>query len=222
MWTALWWKEVRECGLYAGLALLAQVHLIGAGIGLPLIPFLSSGRGNEIPFLSNYNFDRQMYFTAIAVIAAVVLGLQQTLWESWRQTTLFLLHRPMPRDRIFLAKLSAGAALLLLVTAVPLGIYCLWAATPGTHASPFYWSMTEPSWRSALIAVVCYLGAFLAGLRPAHWLGSRTWPAIAAIVLALLLKLPHQWIPLAYLVLFGLMAALMISILDLARQREFP
>lgn len=223
MWTVLWWKEVRECGLYAGLALLAILHAIGAGMDLPLIPLIDSGRNGEIPFLSHQNFNRQTQFGVIAVVAAIVFGLHQTVWESWRQTTLFLLHRPMPRRDIFLGKLAAGTVLLLAVTAVPLIVYSLWAATPGTHASPFYWSMTEPWWRSVLVAIVCYLGAFLAGIRPALWIGSRTWPAIAVIVLAHLVTFDLPvWTPWKYLILAALIAALLVSILDAACHREYP
>ena len=57
MWTALLSKELRECGLFAGLALLAQMQLLGSGMDMSLIPLLSSGRGTEIPFLSKRAFD---------------------------------------------------------------------------------------------------------------------------------------------------------------------
>lgn len=142
MWTALLSKELRECVLYAGVALLAQVHFLGAGMDLPLIPLLTSPRGNEIPFLSNGNSNLEGTFTMIAVLIAIVLGLHQSMWESWRQTSLFLLHRPLPLVQIFLAKLLTGTSLVMAVTVIPLGVYCLWAATPNTHASPFFWSMT--------------------------------------------------------------------------------
>ncbi len=224
MWTALLSKELRECGLYAGLALLALVQIVGSGMDLPLIPFLDSGRGQEIPFVPSYVFTRETQFTTVAVILAIVIGLHQTLWESWRQTTLFLLHRPLPRRQMFVAKLAAGGILLVAITAIPLAVYSLWAATPGTHASPFYWSMTEPWWRTIAAALVCYLGAFLSGLRPAYWLGSRTWPAIAAVLLALLLKFEFEWLwpPLIYTGLLLLGALLMYSILDVAERREYP
>lgn len=222
MWKALWWKELREGSLYAGLALLAQIQVLGAGMDLPLIPALGDGRQAEIPFVSYYNFDRSTNFTIIAVLTAIVLGLHQTLWESWRQTTLFLLHRPIPRQQIFLHKLAAGTVLLFAVTAIPLLIYCLWAATPGTHASPFYWSMTEKWWRSVMIAVVCYFGTFLTGLRTARWIGSRTWPAITAFVVAFLLGYPPILIPLVYLALLGLIGLLLVSILDVGQTREYP
>jgi len=215
-------KELRECGLYAGLALIAQIHILGSGMDLPLVPFLSRGRGQEIPFLFSYEGNRETTFTVIAIVAGIVLGLHQSVWESWRQTTLFLLHRPMPRTQIFLGKLAAGLLILLGVTALPLLIYGLWAAAPGTHASPFFWGMTDNWWRSVAIALVCYLGAFLSGLRPAHWIGSRTWPLIAALVLALGLKYMPVWMPIVYATYVMLMASILCLILETARVREFP
>jgi len=218
MWTALLTKELRECGLYAALALAAIVHFLGGGMGLPLIP-MGDGRGNEIPFLSE---GREAEFLTVAIIAACVLGLHQTMWESWRQTTLVLLHRPVPREWLFLGKLAAGAILLVAITAVPLLVYCLWAATPGTHASPFFWGMTESWWRTVPIALVCYLGAFLAGLRPARWIGSRVWPVVAAISVAVALKYVLIWIPLIYVGFLALSGVLLSSILQTARTREYP
>ena len=226
MWTALLSKELRECGLFAGLALLAQMQLLGSGMDMSLIPLLSSGRGTEIPFLSKRAFDmmsdRELMFITIAIISAIVIGLNQTLMESWRQTSLFLLHRPMPRSQIFLVKLAAGGLILLDDCVDPFMIYCLWAATPGTHASPFFWSMTEPWWHSVLVAFACYLGAFLTGIRPANWIGSRTWPLIAATGMALGLKLAPVWTAVVYAGLVALIACLVISILNTTRHREYP
>ena len=219
----LLFKELRECRLYAGLALIAILHCIGSGMDLPLIPFLSSPRGQEIPFLTAFNGSgREVMFTSIAIIAAVVLGLHQSLWESWRQTTLFLLHLPMSRTEIFLHKLFAGTVIILSITSVPLLVYSVWAATPGTHASPFFWGMTDPWWRSIAIAVVCYLGAFQTGLRPGHWLGSRTWPFVAALTLSLLMKYVPVWMSINYLGFAALIVCFTITILETARTREFP
>jgi hypothetical protein len=219
MWTALIIKELRECGLYAGLALLAVVHYLGEGMDLPLVPGFSYGRQNEIPFIAE---GRENTVVVIAMVAAAVLGLHQTVWESWRQTTLFLLHRPVPREWLFYGKLITGAALLVAITAIPLLAYCLWAVTPGTHASPFFWGMTESWWRTVPMALVCYLGAFLAGLRPARWLGSRTWPLLTAVLTVVALKYVPVWAPVFYLGSIALSVLLLLSILHTARMREYP
>ena len=224
MWKALLSKELRECGLYAGLALVAEIHWIGAGMGLPLIPYLGGTNDYAIPFIPYYYRDnREVNFVIIGVLAAVVLGFHQTMWESWRQTALFLLHRPMSRPRIFAAKMVAGSSLVLVIMGIPLLVYCLWAAAPGTHASPFYWGMSEPWWRGVIVAVACYFGALLTGLRPANWIGSKAWPLAAAIVMAVGLgMIPGRWAPCAYVGLIALMAGLIVSILDVVRTREFP
>lgn len=223
MWTALLSKELRECSLYAALALLVQIHFLGAAMDLPLIPLLTDGRGSEIPFLSvYYGSNTESNFCATAVIAAIVLGLHQSIWESWRQTSLFLLHRPMPRQQLLYGKMLAGVSLILAVTALPLLVYSLWASAPGTHASPFFWGMTEGWWRTIGAAVVCYLGAFLTGIRPAYWIGSRTWPLVTAVVAALGLRYAPIWPSFAYLGFALLATGLLISILDIAKTREYP
>ncbi|WP_010583412.1 hypothetical protein [Schlesneria paludicola] len=223
MWTALLSKELRELSLYAGLALLVQIHFLGAAMDLPLIPYFSEGRGNEIPFLpAYYGSNAESNFCATAVIAAIAFGLHQSIWETWRQTTLFLLHRPMPRRQLLYGKMLAGLLLILAVTALPLLVYSLWAATPGTHASPFFWGMTEGWWRTIGLAVVCYLGAFLTGIRPAYWIGSRSWPLITALVAALGLRFAPIWPSVAYLGFGVLAAGLLVSILETAQSREYP
>lgn len=211
-------KELRECALIAVLALLGIVHFVGEGMGLPLLP-LARENSFEIPFL---NSTREGTILAIAIAAAVLVGLYQTLIESWRQTTLFLLHRPARREHLFYGKLAAGSLLLVTVIALPLAVYALWAAAPGTHASPFYWSMTEPWWRIAPAALVCYLGAFLSGLRPANWVGSRVWPLLPAIAAAVALKYIPVWPPLMYAGFVAVGALLLSSILETARTREYP
>jgi hypothetical protein len=72
-----------------------------------------------------------------------------------------------------------------LAAILPVLVYAIWAAMPGTHASPFFWSMTTMDWLLALGMSVVYFGAFLSGLRPARIFGSRFLP-LAGSVLALL------------------------------------
>ena len=225
MWKALLWKELRECGLYVGLAFIAQFQTLGSAMDLPLIPFFGGKRDQQIPFLSSYigtPSNSEFAFATITVIAAIVVGLHQTIWESWRQTNLFLLHRPMPRSQIFLAKLAAGGVMLTAISGLPLLVYCLWAAAPGTHASPFFWGFTDFWWRDVAIGLACYLGAFLTGLRPAWWIGSRTWPLLAAFVIAYCLRFVPGWMVLVYASYAVLAALLVVSILETARLREFP
>ena len=216
------WKELRECGLYAALALLAMVQVLGAAMDKPLIPGINEGHSGEIPFIPAWSSANEFNFALVAILAAILFAVQQTLWESWRQTTLFLLHRPMSRKGIYLTKLFGGTILLVAITTIPLITYILWAAAPGTHASPFYWSTTECWWRTIGICLAAYLGAFLTGIRPANWIGSKLLPLFASLIIAVGLRLLPGFPILAYLGFLVLYAALTYSIIDECQQREFP
>ena len=84
-----------------------------------------------------------------------------------------------------------GAGLYLAFSAVPILVYAWWAATPGTHAGPFEWSMTLPAWQLWLSITAIYLAAFLVGMRPARWIGSRLLPLVAVGLFVLLLQISH-------------------------------
>ena len=84
-------------------------------------------------------------------------------------------------------KLLVGVAVYLVCAAAAILVYAWWAATPGTHASPFEWSMTVPIWKVWITMPLLYLGAFLSGIRPARWVGTRLLPLAAAGTLVLLL-----------------------------------
>ena len=64
---------------------------------------------------------------------------------------------------------------------------------PGKHASPFFWWMTATAWEAWGVIAIVYLAAFLAGIRPARWFGTRLLPLAAGGVLAALLRLPMFW-----------------------------
>jgi hypothetical protein len=92
-------------------------------------------------------------------------------------------------------KLLIGAGLYLVCGALPILAYAWWALTPGKHASPFYWSMTLPAWKIWITMTGVYLGAFLSGIRPARWIGTRLLPLAAAGVLVFLIQfVPIWWI----------------------------
>ena len=180
MTAALVYKEFRETLPIAlvGLALLMLVAL--DAMGYSPVPDLLGGRFvGVIPFLGNQDqfFGR---FNMAAGLLAIALGFWHSLGDFWGEAHLFLLHRPVSRRTVYVTKLVMGLVAYLLCAAVPVLVYALWAATPGTHASPFEWSMTLPSWGAWFSAATVYLGAFLAGLRPAAWIGTRLAPLAAA------------------------------------------
>jgi hypothetical protein len=217
---ALAWKELREVwGITAialGCYLALTISLMGGMVfswvpGMPrepeTVPFVSGG------FMGG--------FTLISLVFAAALGFRQSAVEASRGTYLFLLHRPLRRETIFLVKLALGISVFLFCAAATIVLYGCWAATPGCHAGPFEWSMSESAWHLLLLMPLVYLGAFLSGLRPARWFGTRLLPlAAASVLLFLMTLLPAPWLlglPLA----FVLGAALVGNICFQARVRDY-
>jgi hypothetical protein len=175
MLASLAWKESREVAPLMALALVVQMYLLGAAIGVTFIPYVDT-RG-VIPFVNDF---AGVLLVIVGGLAAIALGLWQTTRESSGGTFPFLLHRPVARETIFAAKLLTGLTAYLIVAGVPLALYTLWAATPRTHASPFYWSLAASNWGAVMGLPLVYLGAFLAGLRPGRWVGSRLLPLVGS------------------------------------------
>src|SRR6185503_13555355 len=131
----------------------------------------------------------------------VALGFKQSLGDLLGDAQLFLLHRPLSRRRIYATKILVGLSVYLVCGVVPILIYAAWAALPGTHASPFAWSMTSPSWVIWLVLTAVYLGALLSGVRPAAWFGTRLAPLVAAVSLTLFIMYCWFAVALAFVVL---------------------
>ncbi len=213
MLTKLAMKELRETAWIAAAALAVYLYhtmAVTGNIGLWQTP----GRNNWIPFVGS---ELLSPFAMVAICLAVALGLRQTIGESARGTFLFLLHRPASRNRLICVKLLVGGGLYLLCSAVPIVIYAWWAATPATHASPFEWSMTFPIWKTWLAMLILYLGAFLSGLRPARWYGTRLFPLAATGGVAFVLA----FLPWGGILGLLLVVPLVAQILFVARTRDF-
>jgi ABC-type transport system involved in multi-copper enzyme maturation permease subunit len=221
-------KELRETAGLTALALLAFFVLVTHETGFSLFFDVTNpvnfGQGSAtIPFVHN---DFLIFFSLITGTFAILLGLRQSVWESLSGTYLFLLHRPLSRERIVAVRLTVGVALLLVCSGVPLFLYALWAALPGTHASPFEWSMTAPAWNSWLVMTIVYFGFFLSGMRPARWYASRLFPAATACLLVFLgvilfMEVPwwNGFVALATVLLVD--AMLVAMILYVARTRDY-
>jgi hypothetical protein len=225
---ALVFKELRENAWIAATALALYLALVYQLIpreksifnSLPTFSSILRVAPESIPFVSG-SFGT--YFAMISCAAAIGLGFRQSTRESGTSSYLFLLHRPWARDKIFLTKLAVGAALLLVCGAVPIVEYAWWASTPGDVAAPFEWSMTLGHWTGWAIMPLAYLAAFLSGLRPARWYGTRLLPLLAllsaAVILQVLVMLTGPWIQLPgtvllYVVYLGL-------IIHVARTRDY-
>jgi len=193
MLKALVWKETRELAPLVALAVVAELLYFLP----PELLVLNRTEADGIPFVSD---GLTTWMLVIGGLAGVMFGFWQTIGESVRGTYPYLFHRPVSREMVLLIKLGVGVSLMLLISGVPILWYAVWAATPGTNASPFFWAMTVTTWQACIQLPVLYLAAFLSGLRPAAWLGSRALPLASALPLSLLLVLAgllSPWLQLA-------------------------
>lgn len=211
------WKEVRDLRGWFALAMIAQLYLAGVATGVEFGPLRADG---GVPFVDDFI---TYYFFIVALGFAGVAGLWQTLLESLRGTYAFLLHRPAPRSQLFGMKLLVGGLATLIVATLPVLLYALWAATPGQHASPFFWSMSGWAWQLAVAVPIVYLGAFLSGLRPARWFGSLLFPLAGSLLCFVLTQsLLATWIwPLGVPICLGVEALLVAAILYVAATRDY-
>jgi hypothetical protein len=214
MTSALTYKEFRETIGIAALGLAALLVVAAANMGWVFV--VSWQTHASIPFLSDGFFTP---FVFLAAALAIALGLRQTLGDFFGDAYLFLLHRPVGRRQIFAAKLLVGLSLYAVGAAVPMLLYAWWASLPGTHASPFEWSMTSDAWVACFSISVIYLGAFLSGIRPGAWLGTRLMPLAGALVVPVLITvLPWS----AAVAVVAAVDALLISlILFVGETRDF-
>lgn len=137
----------------------------------------------------------------IAVTFSVALGLSQAI-EFNRRSSIFLMHMPISRQQLVWAKLMLGGVLLLVVFVSSILIASFAFALPHRTA-PFYWSMSLDLWRVVLTSTMVYLTAFLCGVRPASWFGTRLLPIVGICVFAFAIQLiPFWWLITPVLILF--------------------
>jgi hypothetical protein len=200
MWKALAIKEIREDTWIAAVALAVYLLIVIDNIGWNLPGFLSGvswiysygyrGGPQQIPFVAN---DFVTSSAIVSALLAIAIAFRQTLGESLHETWLLLWRLPIRRNDLLYAKLLVGLVTYLFCAALPIAIFAAWAATPGTHASPFYWSMTLPAWASWFSMTALYLAAFLSGLRSARWIGSRLLPLAAVGLPVFVLHAAAVW-----------------------------
>ncbi len=217
MLKALVRKELRELLPLALLGVALELYLTCTATGMRLGFFEERGWG-PIPFVSDST--TQLFFYVSGGLA-FALGIFQTMFESSRGTFQFLLHRPLTRNAIFGTKLLVGATLCLAVALLPIAAFGLWAATPGTHSSPFSWSMTAWAWLLGVQMLLVYLGAFLSGLRPGRWFGSRFLPLAGAVAAVFVLRSIVDWPWTSLFASLALEAGLVLVILDMGRVRDY-
>jgi hypothetical protein len=211
-------KELREVFPLAALGLAVQLVAVAALTGLKPFAVWLPLENLGPPFQERVV---AVPFATAGVVLTLLLGFRQSAWETAQGTWKFLLHRPVRREAVFLTKLATGVGAYLACTLVPLGLYAAWAAVPGNYPGPFEWAMTGFAWRLLFLMPLVYLGAFLSGLRPARWFGTRLLPlAAAALLTAFLAVFPWSWplgMPLAVLA-YG---ALVLAVCHVARVRDY-
>jgi hypothetical protein len=229
MYKALAFKELRETAWIGGLMLAAMSLVVLEHMDHTLWPdrfFVThfggaaddAYRPRPIPFVHQ---GLQEMLNIISCSGAIALGFWQVLGESFRGTWHFLLHRPAPRHCLIATKLAVGCGLLLAAVGLPVLVLAIWAAIPGTHASPFYWSMTHLAWRLCAASTAIYLAAFLCGLREARWYGTRLLPLAAAGIVMAWINATVWWPLSGWLIILGCDALYLTAIVSTAKEREF-
>jgi ABC-type transport system involved in multi-copper enzyme maturation permease subunit len=127
-------------------------------------------------------------------VFGAILGWIQINNERHRDLWAFLIHRPLPSERIFLGKVVAGIALYALATVPPLLGLIVMVRIPGHIAAPFEWAMVLPITGFFLSGIVCYFAGLLTGLRQARWYASRGLGLGVGLIVSLaVMALPDFW-----------------------------
>jgi hypothetical protein len=185
---SLIWKECHENLKWAVLPAI----LIFAPMGLSGAPGLL-----DTQFL--------YYVTLVSAVFGAALGFLQVFPESGGDKRALLLHRPLSRSRIFLAKALAGAGIYLVAVGLPIACFVGLAATPDHVAEPFGWPMVLPMLADMLAGLVYYFAGMLTAQREARWFGSRCLGLAAGVFCSITVWVaPEFWQ--ALLVIFIMMA----------------
>jgi hypothetical protein len=163
---SLIWKEWRENLIWAPLPGL--VVLVMFLIDRPLTP---------MPEVSG-----ALLLCLTAAVFGAALGFVQVFPEAHGDKRSVLLHRPISRSRIFLAKVIAGISLYLVALGTPFLVFEWWKATPGKMAAPYHWRTSLPWLADILTGLVYYFAGMLVAQRDVRWYGSRGLALVAALM----------------------------------------
>ena len=101
----------------------------------------------------------------------------QLLFDMTRPDNFaFVVHRPIARREIFIAKAAAGLLTIYIALASPAIYVVAWAATPGHIPTPFQWRSTLPLIADLVNVGPFYFAGIVLGMRKARWFGSRVLP----------------------------------------------
>jgi NADH:ubiquinone oxidoreductase subunit 6 (subunit J) len=190
---ALLRKEFRENVKLAALGLVIYTLLIVQQCRHFMLP----ERATAQPLVGS---DFLTFTSWFCGIFGAVLGWVQIHNERRPDLWAFLIHRPIRRTSIFLAKAIAGLSLYALATCLPLLGFTVWARWPGHVGAPFEPLMLRPAATFILVGTVACFAGMLTGLRQARWYASRALGLALALVAVLQLRgTPEFWQSLAIL-----------------------
>jgi hypothetical protein len=208
MFKALFRKELREF-LGIGVAGLAVSVLVAAMFGPLSVPWSPDALNyHNVGWDLGYDsiartklelpvpVSSRMYLSALSVLACgmgLLLGLAMSWKEDIKRTWPFLLFRPVTRSQVIGAKLLAALALYCAALAVPFALLAVWCAVPGNTPAPWSADYLYPGLDTLARGLVVLLGAFLSGLRPARWYGTRFAPLAAAALIVVLAAVCPSW-----------------------------
>jgi hypothetical protein len=136
----------------------------------------------------------------VAAGFGAVLGFLQVFFEAHGDPRALLLHRPLGRSRVFVAKVVAGLGLYLVGMGVPFTVLVAWCSTPGRLTAPFPWQALVPWVADLLTGVVYYFAGMLTAQREGRWYGGRCLGLPAAFLGTVLVwALPEFWMALVTL-----------------------
>ena len=124
-------------------------------------------------FLFDFPNQHTVFLTPLA---GLLLGIVQMLFETKPDNWSFVVHRPVSRRQIFIAKCAAGLLLLYVSLLLPCIVAWVWAARPRNLALPFQSRMILPMLADVLNGGCYYFVGMLVTLRRARWFGSRLLP----------------------------------------------
>jgi hypothetical protein len=134
------------------------------------------------------------FYALTAVAFGAALGFVQIYFDGHGDMRSLLLHRPLSRSRIFLAKALAGVALYAVALGVPFVCLELWLATPDKISAPYHWRTSLPWLADILSGLVYYFGGMLVAQRDVRWYGSRGLALAAAFLCSYLVwAVPAFW-----------------------------
>jgi hypothetical protein len=161
---ALIWKELRENLKWAPLP------------GLVIFVVCLIDRPDE----AMLDVTEAYFFYLTAAVFGAALGFVQIFFEAQGDKRSLLLHRPLSRSRIFLAKALVGVGIYLLASGVPFLCLESWLALPGHIPAPYHWRTSLPWLADILSGLVYYFAGMLTAQREARWYGSRCLGLAAA------------------------------------------